>query len=122
MVEWGIFIKKWKEIDFDSFVSLNSGSVNPDKQLYLTFHSTGSTNKFNYSNEKLDELLEKGRTTTDYTVRKEIYDEIQNILVEESPILFLYSPNNLYAAQDSVKGFETMSNESLINLRFVSVE
>lgn len=122
MVEWGIFIKKWKEIDFDSFISLNSGSVNPDKQLYRTFHSTGSTNKFNYSNEEVDELLEKGRTTTDYEERKEVYDEIQEILVDESPILFLYSPNNLYASQSSVKGFKTMSNESLINLRFVSME
>lgn len=122
MVEWGIFIKKWQEIDFDSFVSLNSGSVNPDKQLYRTFHSSGSTNKFNYANESVDELLEKGRTTTDYEDRKEIYDEIQNILIEESPILFLYSPNNLYAAQSSVEGFETMSNESLINLRFVSIK
>jgi peptide/nickel transport system substrate-binding protein len=96
--------------------------VNPDKQLYRTFHSAGSTNKFNYSNEKVDELLQKGRTTTDYAERKEIYDEIQEILVEDSPILFLYSPNNLYASQNTVKGFETMSNESLINLRFVSVE
>jgi len=122
MVEWGIFIKKWQEVDFDSFVSLNSGSVNPDKQLYRTFHSTGSTNKFHYSNQRVDELLEEGRTTTDYDLRKGIYDEIQEILVEDSPILFLYSPNNLYATRESVKGFETMSNESLINLRFVSVE
>ena len=122
MVEWGIFIDKWINIDFDSFVSLNAGSVSPDKQLYRTFHSQGSTNKFNFSNGKVDELLEKGRTTTGYQARKEIYNEIQRILVEESPFLFLYSPNNLYASQKAVKGFVPMSNESLIYLRFVEMK
>jgi len=101
---------------------LNAGSVSPDKQLYRTFHSQGWTNKFNFSNGKVDELLEKGRTTTGYQARKEIYNEIQRILVEESPFLFLYSPNNLYASQKAVKGFVPMSNESLIYLRFVEMK
>ncbi|HOO32219.1 MAG TPA: ABC transporter substrate-binding protein [Thermotogota bacterium] len=122
MVEWGIFIKKWKEKDFDSFVSLNSGSVSPDKQLFRTFETNGSTNKFNYSNTKVDELLVEGRTTTEYEARHEIYNELQEILIQDSPILFLYSPNNLYASQKDVQGFQPMSNESLISLRFVSVE
>lgn len=122
MVEWGIFIKKWKEKDFDSFVSLNGGSVSPDKQLFRTFETNGSTNKFNYSNTKVDELLMAGRTTTEYEARREIYNELQEILIDESPILFLYSPNNLYASQETVKGFQPMSNASLISLRFVSVE
>jgi peptide/nickel transport system substrate-binding protein len=118
LVEWGIFINKWINIDFESFISLNSGSVSPDLQLYRTFHTEGSTNKFNFSNEKVDELLEEGRRVTDYEERKDIYNELQQILVDQSPILFLYSPNILFASSNAVTGFETMSNESLISLRF----
>ncbi|TYC04037.1 MAG: ABC transporter substrate-binding protein [Kosmotoga sp.] len=121
LVEWGIFIDKWINIDFESFISLNSGSVSPDKQLYRTFHTTGSTNKFNFSNERVDELLEAGRTTTDYDTRREIYNELQRLLVEKSPIIFLYSPNILFASSDAVIGFETMSNESIISLRTTKI-
>ncbi|MEA2067503.1 MAG: ABC transporter substrate-binding protein, partial [Thermotogota bacterium] len=122
LVEWGIFIDKWINIDFDSFISLNAGSVSPDKQLYRTFHTTGSTNKFNFSNERVDELLKEGRTTTEYEQRKEIYNEVQRLLVEKSPILFLYSPNILFASSNAVTGFETMSNESLLSLRTTDIE
>ncbi len=119
LVEWGIFIDKWKKVDFDSFVSLNGGAVEPDKQFYRTFYSTGSTNKFNFSNEKADELLDAGRETVEYEKRKEIYDEFQNLIVDESPVIFLYCSNNIYAGQKSVEGFKTMSNGSLIFLREV---
>lgn len=117
IVEWGIFIKKWRESDFDSFVSLNSGSVEPDIQFNRTFHTGGSTNVFMYSNARVDELLDNGRITVEKADRKNIYDELQKILVEESPIIFLYSPNVLFASQKTVKDFRVLSNESLIFLR-----
>lgn len=117
LVEWGIFIKKWRESDFDSFVSLNSGSVEPDIQFNRTFHTGGSTNVFKYSVEKVDELLDEGRVTVEKAARKAIYDELQNILVKDSPIIFLYSPNVIFASQKNVKDFRVLSNESLIFLR-----
>ncbi len=122
LVEWGIFIKKWKEIDFNSFISLNGGSIEPDKQLYRTFSTTGSTNKFNYSDTKVDELLDEGRSAVDNDERREIYDEIQKILIEDSPVIFLYSPNNLFASQENVEGFAPMSNESLTSLKYTYFE
>ncbi|MDI6863537.1 MAG: ABC transporter substrate-binding protein [Pseudothermotoga sp.] len=117
LVEWGIFIKRWRESDFDAFISMNSGSIEPDIQFYRTFHSKGSTNVFRYSNPRVDELLELGRSTVDTTKRKEIYDELQRLLVKESPIIFLYSANQIFVSNASVEGFKLLPNESLIFLR-----
>jgi len=117
LVEWGIFIKRWRESDFDAFISMNSGSIEPDIQFYRTFHSKGSTNVFLYSNPRVDELLELGRSTVDTTKRKEIYDELQRLLVKESPIIFLYSANQIFVSNASVEGFKLLPNESLIFLR-----
>ncbi|HPE69225.1 MAG TPA: ABC transporter substrate-binding protein [Thermotogota bacterium] len=122
MVEWGIFIQKWRDIDFDSFVSMNGGSVDPDKQLYRTFHSEGSTNKFHFSNARVDELLEAGRLETNLQKQYEIYAELQYLLVEESPFIFLYSPNNLFASTLRVSGFSPMPNESLTELRVTEIQ
>jgi len=122
IVEWGIFVKRWKERDFDSFVSLNSGSIEPDIQFYRTFHTTGSTNVFGYSNPVLDELLEKGKREVNFEKRKEIYDKVQRILAEEVPFIFLYSPNKIYVGQKYVKAFELLSNESLEFLKETYIE
>lgn len=117
LVEWGIFISKWRESDFDSFISLNSGSIDPDIQFNRTFHTGGSTNVFLYSNQKVDELLDRGRSEADIHARRDIYNDLQKILVKESPIIFIYSPNTIFATNNSVEGFKSLANESLIFLR-----
>lgn len=117
LVEWGIFISRWGNSDFDAFISLNSGSIDPDIQFYRTFHSTGSTNVFLYENPIVDKLLENGRKEFNTNERIKIYNQLQYILVKESPVIFLYSPNVLYASQNSVNGFKPLANESLIFLR-----
>ncbi|HNW45932.1 MAG TPA: ABC transporter substrate-binding protein [Thermotogota bacterium] len=117
VAEFGIFVKRWREIDFQTFLSLNGGSTEPDIQFYRTFKSDGATNKFNFKNAKVDELLEKGRQALDLEERVEIYRALQRLLVEENPFLFLYSPNNLYVSLPEVKGFVPMSNQSLIMLK-----
>ena len=122
LVEWGIFIKRWKERDFDSFVSLNSGSIEPDIQLYRTFHTGGSTNVFGYSNPLVDKLLDEGKKETNFEKRREIYAKIQKILAEESPVIFLYSPNKIYVGQKYVKGFEVLSNEKISFLKETYIE
>jgi len=117
IVEWGIFISKWRESDFDSFISMNSGSIDPDIQFNRTFRTGGSTNVFLYSNPEVDELLDRGRSESDIVARQKIYGELQKKLVEDSPILFLYSANTIFASNNAVEGFRSLANESLVFLR-----
>ncbi|MEN3008150.1 ABC transporter substrate-binding protein [Pseudothermotoga sp.] len=117
LVEWGIFIKRWRESDFDAFISMNSGSMEPDIQFYRHFKTGGSTNVFLFSNPRVDELLELGRSTVDVQKRKQIYDELQKLLVKESPVIFLYCQNQFFVADKSVEGFKLLPNEGLIFLR-----
>jgi len=68
--------------DFDLYIGGWEISEDPD-DLYHSFHSDGFTNAWNYSNPTLDQLLEKGRNTTDYNQRKEIYDKAQEIITTD---------------------------------------
>jgi peptide/nickel transport system substrate-binding protein len=70
-----------------------------DPDCYDIWHSSktreGEFNFIGYKNERVDELLKEGRATFDQEKRTQIYREIHDILYEEQPYLFLYSPDAL---------------------------
>jgi peptide/nickel transport system substrate-binding protein len=66
--------------------------------LYQMWHSSndypGGRNRFGFSNAKADEIIEKIRVTKDSTTLDHLYREIQVIIYEEQPWMFLYAPTN----------------------------
>jgi peptide/nickel transport system substrate-binding protein len=51
---------------------------------------SGERNNWNlYSNPRMDELLDAGLVETDPEARREIYSEVQKIVAEEVPFLFV---------------------------------
>jgi peptide/nickel transport system substrate-binding protein len=63
----------------------NSGE--PDAS--VTLRSDGGNNFSSFRNERMDELLDQGLAETDPEARKAIYNEIQQIVAEEVPFLFM---------------------------------
>ena len=59
-----------------------------------------------YENKKVDSLLESIRRNTDAESRKTELAQLQRIIAEDSPALFLYSPKYLYAAPKNFGGLE----------------
>ena len=54
--------------------------------------------------ERVDELLEAGRTTTDEAERVEIYHELQEILVDEAPMIYMRQALSMNAQRSDVEG------------------
>jgi len=59
--------------------------VDPDRLLFAQLSTGGSTNWGGYSNPKVDELLQKGRSSLDQGERAAAYQEAAKILAEELP-------------------------------------
>lgn len=59
-----------------------------------------------YNNPKVTALLEKGVQTSDPAGREKIYHELQKIMMEELPNIWLYSDNVSVAYHPFVKGFK----------------
>ena len=57
-------------------------------------------------NKKVDKLLEEGRKTQDSKERARIYEEFQNLLIEDSPAVFLLNPDYIYFVSPAIKGIE----------------
>jgi ABC-type transport system substrate-binding protein len=65
----------------------------------------GANRQF-YSNPRVDALIDKGETETDQSVRKRDYDEIQQILADDLPYVYLWYFDNVMVYSKRVHGLE----------------
>ncbi|MFW5730620.1 MAG: peptide-binding protein [Desulfonatronovibrionaceae bacterium] len=108
-VEWATFIKEFVHKGrFDAVLLAWNTAHDPD--IYNVWHSSQAVenglNFVGYKNERVDELLEKGRRSFDRQVRKKAYDELQEILHHDQPYLFLFIPNALPVVHARFQGIK----------------
>ena len=109
VVEWAAFLNTFiRKRDFEAIILGWGLGTDPDQ--YEIWHSskTGSEelNHISYKNPKVDELLEAGRRTFDQARRKAIYGELQEIMAEDQPVVFLFVPDALSVVSSRVRGIE----------------
>lgn len=120
--EVGIFVANiWEKENgkFDSYMMRFWGIdfIDPDGAVYRPFHSKGSYNKIGYSNPKVDELIEKAKRVVDQKERKKLYDDLQKILADEAPWIFLVSADRSEAFKSYVKGYQHLPNGAHYSFR-----
>ena len=79
-----------------------------DYGLYPLFHSSnwGSAgNRFRYSNPQVDDLLVRGRAETNPQARLQIYAEVQRIIRDDTPWVFILQNEHLIATKPNIRGF-----------------
>ncbi|MCX6764514.1 MAG: ABC transporter substrate-binding protein [Candidatus Nealsonbacteria bacterium] len=65
-------------------------------------------NLSSYENKKADEFLEKGRESTSSEEQKKNYEQFQDVLIEDAPAIFIYTPDYFYLIKkDTIQGMET---------------
>jgi peptide/nickel transport system substrate-binding protein len=99
------FIKDYLDNNFDLTVSGTSAYVDPN-DIYLRNFGTGqASNAVRYSNPKADDLIAQGVATTDPEARKKIYQQLQQLLLDDVPWVNLYIANQFEAMKTYVKGY-----------------
>ena len=66
----------------------------------------GSNNFIAYSNPEVDRLIAAAREEPDYSRAKVLFDRIQEIIVDDQPVTFLYEANELVAISRALRGAE----------------
>ncbi|WP_129600378.1 glutathione ABC transporter substrate-binding protein [Anaerophilus nitritogenes] len=110
VVEWGAFLDGTTAGEHDIFIlGWVTVTGDPDYGLYPLFHSSqhgAGGNRSFYVNEKVDALLDQGRTSVDPAVREKAYIEVQQIIKDEAPWVFTWSGEDLAGVRSNVKGFK----------------
>lgn len=109
-MEWGAFLDAAAVGEPDMFLlGWTTVTTDADYGLYPLFHSSSfgaAGNRTFYKNDRVDELLELGRFTSDQEERLGYYYEAQEIIAEEVPWVFLQTRENVTGIRNWVNGFE----------------
>ena len=99
------FIKDYLDNNFDLTVSGTSAYVDPNDIYLRNFGTNQPSNAVRYSSPKADDLIAQGVATTDQTKRKQIYQQLQQLLLDDVPWVNLYIANQFEAMKTYVKGY-----------------
>ncbi len=93
-LEWSIFLKNGKQSNFDLIYSGKSLSPNlPNhKPLFHTQSISEGSNQTSYSNKVLDSIIDSINDSQNEKDLIRLYHRFQEIIVEDIPYIFLYSP------------------------------
>ena len=79
---------------------------------YILYNLTGTDQLLSYySDERLDELLETGRSTVNQEVRAEAYAEAMQILTDAPAAIYLYKPVDSYGVSAQLADWQPRGDE-----------
>ena len=93
----------------------------PENLLDLLFHSTSRKNDTSYSNPAYDGLIEEARIEQDVERRLRLYQEAEQILIEDLPWIPLMFGMDHFVVQPYVIGYEPLPM-LIPSLRYISIE
>lgn len=117
-VEVSVRVYEWPSFIADVENGLHSiallgwlNQADPDRS-YLAFKTGGDSNYGSYSNARVDELLDLGRSETDIDARKATYTEAAQIITDELPYIFLLNQGYIVIHSPALHGFDVRATGS----------
>ena len=110
ILEWNTYLSKYMNVgNFDASVGGFSTSLDADQTaFYYSDKQKAPFNKGGYNNPKVDALLDAGRATMDIAEQKKIYGELQMIVADDLPFLYLVYRKNAMAVSKKVQGIKVV--------------
>ncbi len=112
IMEWGVYWSHLAERDVADVFLLGWGGATVDAEGTVGPLLYSGTPLSFFSNEKADELIDKGRTRVDEEKRLEAYAELTRLLREEAPWVYLHQQEDLYGVSNHVN-WEARADERL---------
>lgn len=95
--------------DYDIAVYGTSGLTNDPSFLTQMLTPSGAQNSsYGYDDAKLNDLLAQGRTSTDETARRAVYNEVSQYVLDQAPIVTLAWRAQAYGYSTKVAGFSNI--------------
>jgi peptide/nickel transport system substrate-binding protein len=85
----------------------------PHGLLSLVFATKGGANNMGYSNPQVDDLIARAAATYDASQRRTLYTQAQQTIVDDAPMVYLWSPSFFYGLNKNVEGLRAMPDNVL---------
>jgi len=104
-MEWGLLTEDVLADNFELHYRTWTRQTDPERGINRQFMTDTNTNIAGYSNPRVDELAEKAVRTLDIDERRDYYFEIQEILAEDLPVIFLWHGIHRIAYNNRVQNY-----------------
>ena len=95
--EWATFLEDINDKKYQMYsIAWAADYPDPENFLDLLFHSESEGNRSNYSNPEVDALLEEARVVNDPTARFELYNRIEEMILDDAPWVLLWNDEDWY--------------------------
>jgi oligopeptide transport system substrate-binding protein len=95
--EFATFLRDLHKHRFQMFdIGWIADYPDPENFLDILFHSESSNNHTNYNNPQVDALLEQARIETDESVRFQIYNQVEQLIIDDAPWVPLWYSGEQY--------------------------
>jgi peptide/nickel transport system substrate-binding protein len=72
--------------------------------------------------KEIDTLIEQGSQTFDEAERHRIYDQLQQVIYDQAPLVYLYSPLAIVAVREHIRNFDPTPLEAFHNMEEIWIE
>ena len=122
-IEWATFLEDLHGRRFQMFnVAWGADYPDPENFLDILFHSESRNNHMAYSSPEVDALLEQARVEQDQTTRYNLYNRIEQMVVDDAPWISLWhSSERKVLIKPEVKDY-FLTPMAIPKLRFVYFE
>ncbi|MCC6613664.1 MAG: hypothetical protein IT320_09320 [Anaerolineae bacterium] len=103
--ESAVIIEKEGTGEFDAIMWSWLGLTDAADYFYLQHHTGEVFNFTGYSNPDFDALVESGSQVGDFDERYGIYEQANQILVDDAPYIYMFAKSEVKAWSPSVNGF-----------------
>ena len=110
--EWSEWLELEGNFQYDAYICSWNGLIDADQYYYLQHHTGLVFNFTGYSNEEFDQLVDEGRSISDFDQRYEIYQQADQILVDDAPYVYMYNKKEIRAYSPQVQGFTVRPDQA----------
>jgi oligopeptide transport system substrate-binding protein len=100
--EWKVYLRSMDMLDYDMARGGWIGDYNDPNTFLDTFITDSGNNRTGWSNARYDRLLQDAQQAPDEAARMEIYQQMEQLLVDELPILPVYFYRRIFAVSPRV--------------------
>jgi len=88
-----------------------SGRIDPDGNIYNQLHTGAAGNDAKYTNPQADDLMEKARAAAEQAQRKETYQQLQKLIVDDAPLVYYRFGLSYMLARPNVQGMQLYADQ-----------
>lgn len=116
--EWSVFLQKWSSKQLQMMhLRWANDYLDPENTISLFFTIDGPENKMCYKNTKVDTLCKKADSLIDMNERVKIYQEAEDIILQDASLIPIYFQKDVMLVNPAVKGIRESALHTLAHTK-----